>query len=199
MPDDAHDQSHAIATWQSQPTEKPAMTLQEIRAWAERTGAANREERRTGALIATFFVVISGLTWWRSGSTNERIAYAVAAIWLIAGQYHTFFAQRPRKLPSDAGLSTTLAFLRSELLRRRDQIRLVWLRGLGPIFLVIGAFLVPRLAPALQNPAYLKNAAPFLILLAVWAVAFKVKQAGRTRKLRAELAELKELERQSSE
>jgi hypothetical protein len=174
------------------------MTIAEIRAWAERTGKANRQEHRTAALMATFFVVMASLTLWRSSSINERIAYGIAILWLIGGQYHTFFVRRPQRLPSDAGLSTTLVFLRSELLRKRDQIRLAWLRGLGPIFLVIGTFLVPRLAPALQNPTYLKDAAPFLLLLSAWAVMYGVQRASKTRQMRAELSELEGLEREAS-
>jgi hypothetical protein len=173
------------------------MTLEQIRAWAETVGSKNREELRTQVLAATFFLVMASLWLSRSSSLNEQIAFAVAILWFLAGQYHAFFVRRPRRLPADAGLTTTLTFLREELYRKRDLIRLGWLRFLGPVFLMIGIFLVPKLAPALNNYAYLGNAAPFLLLLGVWAIAFAVMRRRKTRELRAELEELDRLERES--
>jgi hypothetical protein len=173
------------------------MTLEQIRTWAETIGSKNREERRTQVLAATFFLVMAGLWLSRSSSANERIAFAVAIAWFLAGQYHAFFVRRPSELPADAGLSTTLKFLRAELRRKRDQIRLVWLRFLGPVFLMIGIFLAPKLAPAVHNYAYVMNAAPFLLLLSGWVIAFAILRARKTRELRAELNELERLERES--
>jgi hypothetical protein len=106
------------------------------------------------------------------------------------------FARRSRKLPADAGLSPTFAFLRQELQRKSDDIRLVWLRVLGPLFLIIGILAAPILAMAARNPVYLKNAAPFLVLLTVWLVAFYILRKRKRRELRRELQDLDALERE---
>jgi hypothetical protein len=131
----------------------------------------------------------------RSHNLNERIAFGVAVVWLVAGQCHAMFARRARILPADAGLSTSLAFLRQELQRKRDFLRLVWLRFLGPAFLVLGVFLVPKLG---ANFKYWTKALPFFSLLAAWFVAYYFQRRGKRKELRKELQQLEALEREAA-
>jgi hypothetical protein len=101
----------------------------------------------------------------------------------------------PRRLPSDATVSASLAFYRFELERRRDYVLNAWRRaGLTWCFSGLAIVLVPALVNSLNNPRLLLRAAPFFILLAIWfAMYFRMRKRNQ-QKLQREIDELNALE-----
>jgi hypothetical protein len=170
------------------------MTLQLVRRWAV-DAASKRKHERLANLLGTVLVLSLACTWGvRSGSKAERIAFFVAALWLVAGQFHAWLAQPLRRLPAEAGLRSTIEFLRGELRAQQNQLRLVWVRFLGPMFLVLGIFAAPRFVAAGRRWEFLSNTGPFLALLSLWVVLFYVLQKAKNRRLHQELQDLQELE-----
>jgi hypothetical protein len=193
----ANEPNDPIQTWQSQPAEVSSMTLQLVRRWAVDAASKRKQERLTN-LLGTVLVLSLASSWgMRSGSKAERVAFFVAALWLVAGQCHAWFVQPSKRLPAEAGLNSTIEFLRGELRAQQDQLRLVWLRFIGPLFLILGVFAAPKLLAAGRRWDLLSSMAPFLVLLSLWVVLFYVIRKAKNRRLHQELQDLESLEQEA--
>lgn len=173
------------------------MTLQLVRRWAVDAASKRKQEHLTNLLGTVLVLSLAGSWGVRSSSTPERVAFLVAALWLVAGQCHAWFVKPPQRLPAEAGLNSTIEFLRGELRAQQDQLRLVWFRFLGPMFLVLGIFAGPKLLAAGRRWELLSNAAPFLALLSLWVVLFYVMRKAKNRRLYQELQDLESLEQEA--
>ena len=76
--------------------------------------------------------------------------------------------------------------------------RQIWRRsGLAVAFLGLALVVAPGLIAVVKTPRLLPNAAPFLVLLAVWLVSFLVLRARNQQYLQREIDELNALEREN--
>lgn len=184
--------------WQSQPTEPPRVTLEEVRRkmrnFERRIFWRNLREYAGGA----FVVVAFGLCAWKLPMLLFRIGsgLAIAGALYVMFQLHRRASLRPA--PADLGLSTCIEFHRQTLERQRDA-----LRGVGTWYLLP---LVPGLAVIIIGTAVNRWAAHpahrghlvmgFGILAscvgAVFFLVWKLNQWG-ARKLQAQIDEMSEL------
>jgi hypothetical protein len=81
---------------------------------------------------------------------------------------------------------TGLEYYRRELERRRDHLKKAWLWH-APLFLACLVFVVSKVYPNFER---LKNALPFIILLAIWIVIGIGLRRREDKALRTEIAEL---------
>jgi hypothetical protein len=128
------------------------------------------------------------------------MGFALVSLCMIYAAYHVYKWTWPGNLPEEAPINTCLEFYRRELERQRDYNHRWWRSGLA-FFLLLGIVMAvvgtgARNAPPPPHP--LLNALPFLLLLAIWAVAFFVlkKKHGREN-LQQEIEELRAFEREN--
>lgn len=183
---------------QLKPVDRQIMTLQLVRRWAHDAVSKRKQEHLTH-LITTIFILVFAIVWGiRSSNLAERIGFFAAALWLVAGLYHSLFVQHPRRLPAEAGLSSTIEFLRQEIHAQKHELRLVWLRLLGPMFVVLGLIAIPKSLAAVRRTEFLSNSAPFLILLTLWFVLYYIICRNKTRRLYQELQDIDSLEQEAN-
>lgn len=181
--------------WQNQPTEPPQMTLEEIRhAKTKALRAKSRRNALAHLVIAAFFAVM----FVNGHDAIERTILGLAIVWALAVQLPAMrraWSQRPA---GDAGSVTSVEFYRKELEYRINQIRKPWPSFVGPVLLGCGGLLVPAIKAVirLRQPALAINAAPFLVLLALWVVLYYRIVRQEIRQLQLEIAELNALERE---
>jgi peptidoglycan/LPS O-acetylase OafA/YrhL len=117
---------------------------------------------------------------------------------MIYAAYHAYKWIWAQSLPEEATISTCLEFYRRELERRRDYPHRWWRSGL-PLLLLLGMVMAGVGTGARNAPPHpFLNALPFLLVLAIWAVAFLFmrKKLGREN-LQQEIEELRAFERES--
>src|SRR5687767_8992149 len=91
----ANEPDDPIQTWQSQPAEVSPMTLQLVRRWAVDAASKRKQEHLTN-LLRTVLVLSLASSWdVRSGSNAERVAFFVAALWLVGGHVTHGSCSRP--------------------------------------------------------------------------------------------------------
>jgi Flp pilus assembly protein TadB len=179
--------------WQKQPTEEFRMSENELRRRTE----SRRERARQRALLSMVFglvlAVLFGFAAARPAPPVTRAGWILVSLWSLYFAYHVRRWQWPRDpVPPDASLQ----YYRRELEQRMDYSRHLWVRTALPVcFLGLALVLVPPLAGVLKRPGILLNAAPVLVLLAVWAVLFRRQRRMDRQRLQRELAEIEALER----
>lgn len=186
--------------WQNQPTEPSKMSLEEIRRRVKELQAKARKEFFLGCITMIIFFAFVAL-WHRRFHIQVYdpvylVGYALSILWAIYVLYQMAKRSRIRGLPSEAGFTTSIEFLRRELERRCDTLRRLRETLFGPILLAIGAFVLPIVIKAIQGPG-LQNTIPFFTLLATWIVAFLVIRNKELQKLRREIAELDAMTKES--
>ena len=182
--------------WQQQSAEPFTMSADLIRYKAQQRRAKARLE--TLAVIATGCIlsVLFGLAALRAGETVVRAGWGVLSLWCIYFSYHTYRWLWPGSIAAGAELAVSLEFYRNQLERRRDYGRHIWRRsGLPFCLLGLALVLVPALSSSVHNPRVLLNAAPFFVLLIVWAVAFAYQRKAQRREIEQDLEELRAFER----
>jgi hypothetical protein len=174
------------------------MSLDLIRYKVQQREKKSRAETILSIGIA---VILCGVFVWgciRAQDGIPRVGWALLSLWPIYFAWQTYQWIWPRPLWSDATLSSSLTFYRTELERRRDYTRQVWRRS-GLIFCLLGLGMV--IAPALlQSPdplGLVGKAIPFLSLLIVWAVSFLYQRRRSLRELNQEIDELHAVEQQN--
>jgi hypothetical protein len=180
-----------------QSTEPMEMKLgsQLLRQRARDLRSKSRRERLNSFVLAALIAVgsIYGSFW--TDSPWARAWFAVTAAWVLIGQFFLHGAKRQASQPEDAGLRTSLDSCRRELERhiRFDRGALFWLAG--PLLSAFGAFLGP-LVGAIGGKGLLVKMAPFLALLAAWALGMVIVRRSRERDFRRAIEELDRMERE---
>jgi hypothetical protein len=198
MPDDPASRNPK-AIWQKQKTETSKMTPQLIHSKAQDLqGKTQRQMLGTFAgPVAALLLYIVGEREFRPLERILHLLFASALAWSVVGLY--FLSRgiwRSGLRPYDAGLTSGLDFCRQEIARRQILFRRVLLWSFGPILLAITTFIL-ALARIASN-RILPNGLPFLILVAIWIIAYFVIRFREQRALDRELDELNGIERQNS-
>lgn len=172
--------------WQGQPTEPSTMNLEQIRRKVEALRAKTRRELLKNIAVPLNVAVILGLGVWMPHTAAELKVLALALIWSLAGQYFLHRGMWVTTLPGD---TAGLASYRQEIERRHRILRndLQW--SFAPLFLAIGALILPNLSPKML---------PFLSALLVWGVLVVAQRIRRQREFRKEIGALSEIERLNS-
>lgn len=187
--------------WQDQPREPSKITMTLIRQRAQDLHAKTRRTLINSVIshVAALLGCIVGTVL--SPSPGQRIAYAVGAIYAVAGATITHRGMWTEPMAGDSGLTTGIEFCRRELERHRALFSraLVWVSG--PLIFVAGAYLVPALvasvyANAHANPRVLAKAIPFFVLLGVWLVVMMFIRVKQKHGLRREIDDLNEIEKE---
>ncbi len=128
--------------WREQPAEKPAMTLDEIRARACEFERSVQQWRRVGGLTVALLIAKSGWEIWRDTDIVERagdlLIFAALVYLVVRFLRHAGATTAPATL----GQTSCLEHYRRQLVRQRDLSRDGWkfvlpfVPGLG---LMVGA------------------------------------------------------------
>ena len=197
MPDDfPNDELKKV--WQSQPTELSTMTLEKIRHKACELRAKTRRElfgSITGLLIS---IAISGPGMLRTDELGLRLAFALAIVWALAGQYFFHRSMWSATLPGDAALSTGFEFYRREVRRRRSLLGRVLQWAYGPVVLSISGLILVLTGVAENRGLSVRVVFPFCTAFAIWIVAVLFRRSQGQRELQREIDELANIEKESS-
>jgi hypothetical protein len=167
------------------------MTLESIKQKVRDLNARTRQDLIKAIASPVLVAVISCLAFAQLHDQAQRWVLAFAFAWSLAGQRALHRGMRLATLPGDAGMTTALDYYRREVGRRRALYRRGLLWSFGPIVLALGAFCLPFA----RNPEMLPNALPFMILVAIWIVAFFILRMRIQKDLQREIDDLRNIER----
>jgi hypothetical protein len=123
---------------------------------------------------------------WRIDQIFIRIGAGILILWALNLAYQARKGVWPERLAPDATLIVSLDFYRQELERQRSYIgatgRMVW-----PVLLSTALFVTPAV---MAQPGSLVKMAPFLMMMAAWAVALIVIAKQKRRAVQRELDEI---------
>lgn len=184
--------------WQSQPTEPFKMSAYSLRSKALERQSKARLEAHVSVVIGLICSVFFAWACTRAHAELARAGWGLLSLWGIYAAYYAYRWVWPQDVPEDAPISTCLEFYRRELEKRRDHLRHRWWRS-GLPFAFLGMTMVV-VGTGAQNapPNPLMNALPFLLVLAIWVVAFLTikKKLGREN-IHKEIEELRAFEREN--
>ena len=186
--------------WQNQPTGTSTMTVKLIRSKARELRAKTRRQL-LGAVagpLATAFFYAFGIRAFPALQHVLHPLFASALVWSLVGLYFLNRGMWSTVMPGDAGLSTGLEFCRGEIERRRYLLRRVLLWSLGPVLLAIGTFILALTMIGTKERGLFPNGLPFLALVFIWIFGYFVMRVREQRKLKREIDELNDLERENS-
>ncbi len=181
--------------WQQQPEGTPTMTLETIHWRATQLEEQTRRELLRNIAVPVLLVAVIVIGGFHLGLAQEPLqqgAYVAAIAWALAGQYFLHRGMWDAGAAPGAGIE----LYRREIERQLSLFRRALRWSLGPIFLAIGAFVVPLLSAA-RTRGLLQNTFPFFTLLVGWIVAVFVLRSQRRRDLQRELTELERLEKRA--
>lgn len=184
--------------WQNQPTEPLKMSASDLRRKALVRQSKARLEALSTIIIGIILCVVFAWSFARAHAMLARMGWGLLSLCMIYAAYHAYKWIWPQSLPEEAPISTCLEFYRRELERRRDYPHRWWRSGL-PLLLLLGMVMAGVGTGARNAPPHpFLNALPFLLVLAIWAVAFLFmrKKLGREN-LQQEIEELRAFERES--
>lgn len=197
MPNDFNPQK----IWQEQPAEKNKMSLEDIHRKMQQL---ERKDRLTalisivmGTGLCIFFAYIgaSGHMGAHGGDALPRIGCAVLSLWSLYEAWHGYKWLWPRSSELAVTWSASLQFYIRELEKRRDYQLHVWQRaGLTWCFVGVGLLIFSSLSRVIHDRHYGWNAAPFIILTALWFPIFFRSRKRKLMKLEQEIDTLKGLE-----
>lgn len=183
--------------WQGQRTEASPMALRLIQSKARELQTRTRRKllgMMAGPLAAAFLYAF-GIREFASQGQVLHPLFATALVWSLIGLYFLTRGMRRIMMPSDAGLSTGLAFCRGELERQRDLLRRVLLWSLGPMLLALASFILGLAMIGPNDRGLFPNGLPFLALVILWIAGYFALRERELRQLKREIEELNELER----
>ena len=184
--------------WQDQPTEPSKVTMVLIRQKARELHSKTRRELFNTALGHVFIVVLCGAGIVFGRFPAQRMAFAIGLAWALAGAWMSQRGMWVPPMPGDAGFQTGLQFYRQEIQRRRSLFRRWLMWTLGPVILGLSALVAgPFAATLAADPRMLRNAIPFTVLLAVWAIGIALMRKRGERDIQREIDELSEIEKES--
>jgi hypothetical protein len=176
--------------WQSQTKEASNVSLDLIRYKARQLEVAMRQQV-VGVFVVALVIVAACLfiSWWVD-QVSIRIGAGVLILWALYLSYQVRKGVWPGRLAPDATLAACVGFYRKELERQRSQLRapgkIVW-----PVLLSVALFLAPAV---MQKSESLARMAPFLTMIAAWAVIVFVLQIRKLRAVQREVDELGRLQ-----
>ena len=183
------------AVWQNQPTETSTMTLKLIRQRARHLHARTRLELFSNIGMGVITVAIAGPGVVLARNWIPRVAFALAIVWTLAGQFFIHRGMWSRTMPGDAALGTGLEFYRREVERRGYLFRSVLRWSFGPVVLAICGVILVFSGIATKEGKSVRAMMPFCTLFAVWMVAFLLLRSRRQRALQREMDDLQDSER----
>ena len=127
----------------------------------------------------------------------QRVVFAIAVAWSLAGMYILNRGTWQGRLAQDAALATGLEFCRREIERGIYVQRQFLLWVFAPIILAVGALVVPELANGFRAGGMLANSIPFFSLFALWIIGVFVIRRLRWKKLQREIDELNNIEKEN--
>jgi len=184
--------------WQNQPTEPLKMSANELRHKAIERQSKARSEALSTIIIGIILCVVFAWSFARAHELLARMAWALLSVCMIYAAYHAYKWIWPGNLPEEAPISTCLEFYRRELERQRDYPRRWWRSGL-PFLTLLGVVMAAVGTGARNAPPHpLLNSLPFLVVLAIWIVAFLILRKKQGPKiLQREIEELRAFEREN--
>jgi hypothetical protein len=181
--------------WQSQPRGISTVTLEKmIRRRAQALHAKSVRERLGSLAGPVCTIAFSALGAALGHNPVQRVLFAIAIVWSLAGVYVLNRENWQAKLAGDAALATGLEFCRREIERLRYFYRqfLQWV--FAPIALAIGALVVPQMGSGFGSGGTIAKMSPFLTLLALWLVGVFVIRRIRWKELLRDIDELNDIE-----
>jgi len=187
------------AIWQSQPREvSTAMLEKMVRRKAQELRRKTRRELLGSFAAPVAVAAFSAIGVSLDYNPLQRVAFALAMAWSLAGVYVLNRGTWPAKIAGDAALATGLEFCRREIQQQRDLSRRFLRWSFGPIVLAIGALIVPAIPSALRGGGALPKMTPFFTLLALWMIGLFAIRRSRRRELDREIDELNDIEKEHS-
>jgi hypothetical protein len=181
--------------WQNRPGEPLRMSADLIRGKAQCRYQQSLFQARMSIVLGLILCVVFA---WSAATARElvtRVGWAVLSLWCAYFGYHARRWFWPEQLGADAPAGPSLEFYRRELEKRSDYSRHAWRRS-GLIFCFVGVALILG-PPLIRSPRVAPKAAPFLVLLTGWLVAYFYLRARGRRELQQEIEQLRAFERQS--
>jgi hypothetical protein len=189
------------AIWRSQPTEPFKMPVSEIRRKAEKLKNRARISALSGIVSGLLLFVMFGGAARKAHELLLRIGWGMVSLGSLFFAIQSYRWIWPSRLPEEISMRTSLESYRSELERQSYYGRNVWLRsGLLFVFLGIAIVFVPVLTLGVReshSARVLLNAAPFITLLAIWFIAYRILSRRGRRKLQQEIDELNAIEKEN--
>lgn len=183
--------------WQSQPTERPSMTLDSIHLKARQLQEQTRQQLLANTAIACFVVIISLICFWRVQEPVLRFIFAIATSWALVEQYLLHRHIWPNLQPGDSATDTGFQFYRRAIEARRYVSRRLLQWSIGPVILTVVGFLVALATIAIGSGTPLTRMLPFASLFVLWLVAVVAINTKKQRELKRELEALEAYERES--
>ncbi len=180
--------------WQNQTVEANQMSLDELRQKAGKFQDRIRNRNLREYAAAVIVVAAFSYYFWRWPEVRLGSGLIIAAALYVVYQLHTRGAAKT--VPAALGLGTCRDFHRRELERQRDLLRDVWKWYLLPFAPGMLAFVA---VPAMNVPPdKWLNAAPFILLCAVFFYAVgRLNQRGAL-KLQQQIDELDAMDQETS-
>lgn len=172
--------------WQSQPTEIPVITLEEIRQRGQKLQAKTRRALLGWRALALLIVGISvfGIMW--THSPIMRAIFVLNIGWSLAGQFLINRKKWSPTLTADALVSTGLKAYRTEVERRRYISAHFLLCIFGPSVLAVGT-LAAQIISLARTQGALSKTMPFLTALTIWIVGVFIIRMRVQRQLQREI------------
>ena len=194
MPDDSRE-NDPRTVWQNQPTEPSTMTLEKIRQKVRELHTKTRRQLLGNVAVPLIIAAFCGFGMKQFPAV--RPLFDLATAWSLAGLYFLNRGMWSAAMPGDAALSSGLEFYRREIERRRRLLRRTLQWGFGPVLLAIGTFILAIVKMGVRDRRVFPNAMPFITLVVVWIAAYFVIRMREQRKLRREIDELNDIEREN--
>jgi hypothetical protein len=172
--------------WRNQPKEKLDMNLQNLVNRRTQQLHARTQTEIIGVVAAVLFMAMLAWRFPSAMGPFQLFGFALLIVWILGSLY--WFRDRVwrRALPADSLAMTGLEYYRRELERRREHLKKAWLWQ-SPLLLACLIFVVSKVYPNFER---LKNALPFIILLAIWTVIGIGLRRREDKALQGEIAEL---------
>ncbi len=177
--------------WKSQPEEPSEMTLGEIRRRARALHNKTRKDLIQNIAVTAGLVLLAAFGIGRGVDPLQQAAYAVVVVWALAG---LLFLGRGM-WDAEPGSGTGIELYRQEIERRRSFFHRVMRWSFGPMVLALAVFILDLNIKAGPGGLYPK-AAPFLVLVAAWIVAYFYMRREESQCLQREIESLNRLENQ---
>ena len=170
--------------WQNQTKEASNVSLELIRYKAQKLDRALRQQVIGSYIAGVGIGLVSLYIFWRFDQIFVRMGAGVLFLWAGTLAYQARKGAWPGRLAAGATMTASLDFYRQELECQRLYVRARG-KALWPVLLSTALFLTPAARAGL-----LLKFSPFLIVMAVWAVALIVVAGRRRRAVQRELDEL---------
>lgn len=112
--------------WRSQPREEVQMSVEDIRSKAERLEQKVRSLNIATAALFAVLILVEAFQIWRSRELIERVGdlLTIAAFGYVAFRFRGYVTVE--SMPAGLGRTSSVAFYREQLARRRDLSNRPW-------------------------------------------------------------------------